>query len=247
MIANRFNWLALVKVFVTFENPSFILLSIARRRAPPEVLVRTPVGRISIMLRNFESLKTVFSIFCRGDYWTPSNGPSLFIDVGANIGIASAYFLSRNLRNRVTSYEPDEANVPLLIQNLKQFGDRGTIHPYALGTRSGIVTLFQAADGKYSSLIPSDLARSPTQIECRSFLDELRDPASGDLPVVVKLDVEGMELELVKCVQWQEFPTIHRLICESTECSANISRPHRRVLRSGYIEDLSFVDVTPGG
>jgi len=242
VIGNPFNWFALLRAFVVIVNPVKFLGAVARGQALSDVVVRTPVGNVRLHLRNYESLKTCFSVFCRRDYATPTDPPFAFLDVGANIGFASIYFLSRNRANRVTCFEPDRANLDFLKQNLHDFADRSEIRGYALATSTGTVSLFRAEDGKYSSLIPSEKACLPDRIECRVFADALREVASDSLPVVVKLDVEGLELDLVRSVEWREFPRVRRLLCESTECGQVISRAHSRRVRNGYVEDVTFTD-----
>jgi len=242
MIFNPFNWLALTRAFYVFVRPLEFALAIVRGQALPEVVVRTPTGNVRVRLRNYESLKTCFSVFCRGDYATPAGSPMTFLDVGANIGIASLYFLSRNSANRIICFEPDQGNLEFLRRNLDQYAERSTICAWALGTTAGTVTLFRAADGKYSSLLPSSRACLPDEIECRVFADALRDFTPLDSPATVKLDVEGLEPELVRSVDWSDFPRIRRLLCESTECAASIGRRHSLLLRNGYVEDVTFED-----
>jgi hypothetical protein len=73
-----------------------------------------------------------------------------------------------------------------------------------------------------------------------AFDDVLRDAADSGLPIVVKLDVGGLETDLVKHTRFEAHALVKRLICESTECGQLITRPHRRIVRSGYIEDILF-------
>src|SRR5215469_14481544 len=65
VIFNRFNWLGLFRAFWVLGEPFQFLVGLLRCRAPETVHVLTPVGRITLTLRNAESLKTLFSIFCR--------------------------------------------------------------------------------------------------------------------------------------------------------------------------------------
>jgi FkbM family methyltransferase len=242
MIANPYNWLALARALVVIVSPVRFFGAALRRQGLSEVTVRTPIGNVRIHLRNFASLRTLFSIFCRGDYATPQWPVFSFLDAGANVGIASLYFLTRNRANRVTCFEPDRANLDLLKKNLADFTDRSEIRVYALATSAGSVSLFRSEDGMYSSLIRSERSCIPDPIECRVFADAVRENASKSLPVVVKLDVEGLEVELVRSVDWSEFPRVCRLICESSECGKVIARAHDRRLRNGYVEDLTFTD-----
>jgi len=243
MIKNLHNWRSIFRVLVVVDHPIRLVAAIARGHALPDVVVRTPIGKVHIKLRNFESIKTLFSIFCRGDYLTESNPPFAFMDVGANVGIASVYFLSRNRLSQVTCFEPDRANLAYLKENLAGFRERSKIYACALGTSAGTASFFRSEDGKYSSLVPSEKARIPDPVECRDFSAALREVTSGSLPVVVKLDVEGTEPDLARSVNWGDYPNVRRLICDSTECGAVISRRHTRCVRNGYVEDITFSDA----
>jgi FkbM family methyltransferase len=242
LFGNAFNWLALPRAFAVITNPVRFFVAIVRKRELPHVVVRTPTGNVCIQLRNYESLRTLFSIFCRLDYETPTEPSFAFMDVGANIGIASVYFLTRNSRNRVTCFEPDRENLDLLKRNLQDFADRASVHACALATSTGTATLYRAEDGKYSSLIASKLACLPQQTDCRSFRSALRESTTDTHPVTVKIDVEGLELDLVKSVDWREFPTVRRLICESVGWGAAISRPHSTLVRTDLVEHVAFTD-----
>ena len=76
-------------------------------------MIKSPIGDIEIYIRNFESLKTIFSIFCRKDYYV-ENKKFHYIDLGANCGYAALFFLSRNHTNTVSCYEPDPYNIEFL-------------------------------------------------------------------------------------------------------------------------------------
>jgi FkbM family methyltransferase len=241
LLRSRYNWLGLLRACWIVTQPLKFFVALARHRAPETLSVRTPTGTVTLALRNFESLKTLFGVFCRDDYATDSGKAFFFFDIGANVGFASAYFLSRNLKNRVKCFEPDETNLPWLKRNLAAFGDRATIVNQAVATTSGEIVLYRAETGKHSSLQANDIATIPQKVASSGFGDVLAKPAPDALPTVVKLDVEGVEEELIKSVKFENYPQLQRLLCESTTCSQLISRTHRRTLRNGYIEDLSFI------
>lgn len=241
LLRNRYNWLGLLRACWIVTNPPRFFVALARHRAPETLAVRTPTGTITLALRNFESVKTLFGVFCRDDYATASNRAFFFCDIGANIGFAAAYFLSRHPSNRVCCFEPDETNLPWLNRNLAVFAGRVTIINRAVATTSGETVLYRAETGKHSALHPNDIATIPQKVASSGFGDVLAAPAPDALPTVVKLDVEGVEEELIKSVRFENYPQLQRLLCESTSCSQLITRPHRRALRNGYIEDLSFV------
>lgn len=240
MFGNLYNWLAFARVFSVFRSPLSVLVAILRKSVPPSVEVRTPTGIHVIALRNFESLKTTFSIFCRKDYGTTAARPFHFLDVGANIGTAAVYFLSRHPGNTVRCFEPDAANLPFLHRNLAPFGDRATIVEKAVGAEAGAAILFRSEDGKYSSLIDQGQASGTQPTEIVKFESILVEAEGAAQPIVVKVDIEGLEEELVKSVDFSTHPRIVRLIVESTGCSRLVARAHRRTLHADYVEDLAF-------
>jgi FkbM family methyltransferase len=240
-LCNRFNWLALFRAFWVLTNPFQFLIGLLRHQAPETVRVRTPVGRITLALRNIESLKTLFSVFCRQDYYVSQEKPYLFLDIGANIGLAGAYFLSRNPRNIVKCFEPDFTNIDHLKRNLAAFPGRAEIIDHAVAVRSGVTVLYRSADGKHSSLNRSERAQTPQETTASAFDKIVKNTSLTNLPTVIKLDVEGMEFELVRSVQFENYDHVHRLIYEGIGYSQWVSRPHALTVRNGYIEDLSFV------
>jgi FkbM family methyltransferase len=199
---------------------------------------------VTLRLRNFESLKTAFSVFCRLDYPCESGKAFVFLDVGANVGISAVYFLSRNSRSTVHCYEPDASNLGFLRANLAPFGARARIHARAIGVARGTVTLYCSEDGKYSSTLSNKDAAAVQRVDCDSFDDALRELGREDWPVIVKLDVEGIERDLISHVDFARHPCVARLLCESTDCGALVGRRHERIVRNGYVEDLRFQPVT---
>jgi FkbM family methyltransferase len=237
---NPHNWLAILRAFFVIVRPIHFFIAILGRKNLTELHVKTPTGIVRVEIRNFESLRTLFSTFCRQDYLTATEPSFAIMDCGANVGIASLYFLSRNQANQVVCFEPDRENTDYLRRNLHPYADRVVIHEAALATTAGSATLFRAEDGKYSSLIKSDRALDPDEVECRKFEDALKDIVASGMPVIVKIDVEGLELDLVRSVTWENFQAVRRIISESTGCAELISRPHKRQLRAGFVEHIIF-------
>ncbi len=245
MIRNPHNWRSLYRALWVFSNPLRLVVSVLRGTAPRRLRLRTPTGSLTLRMRNFESLKTVFSIFCREDYGVSGDRPLHFLDIGANIGISAAYFLSRHPENTVRCYEPDSGNLEFLRDNLAPFGARARIESRAVGVTGASVLLYRAADGKYSSTMPSSDAIAVPRVEAEAFGEVLDEVRRRNGPTVVKLDVEGVERDLIAAVDFAAYPSIERLFCESTECGALIRRRHERTVRNGYVEDLKFLSAAP--
>ena len=65
------NWRNALNIFRYITNPLAYLSYLVFPAGNPVVRVNTPTGIVSLRLRNRESAKTVFSIFCRHDYLLP--------------------------------------------------------------------------------------------------------------------------------------------------------------------------------
>jgi FkbM family methyltransferase len=127
-----------------------------------------------------------------------------FVDAGANIGYLSLYGARCvGPTGRVDAFEPEEGNRHRLEAHLllNKLQDAVTVHPYALSDHKGSVTLYRwpEDDPKHNhgcTSLFSDHSESAQMInaECRT-LDEVLD---GEIPQLIKMDVEGAEPMLVE-------------------------------------------------
>jgi FkbM family methyltransferase len=79
-----------------------------------------------IARRGTSDLEVFNQVFIEEQYGLfPDEGcPGLIVDLGANVGYSSAYFLSRFPRAFVVSVEPDPENYDILIRNLLPYASR---------------------------------------------------------------------------------------------------------------------------
>ncbi|MBV9296855.1 MAG: FkbM family methyltransferase, partial [Acidobacteriaceae bacterium] len=84
-----------------------------------------------------------YQIFVRRDYDVVADlaDPELIIDGGANIGLASLYFLNKYPNVRIIAVEPDSANLEICRQNLRPFTDRVSLVEGALWSKCGRLAL----------------------------------------------------------------------------------------------------------
>ena len=137
-----------------------------------------------------------------------ASGPrgGTFIDVGANIGNHSIYF-AKFLADHVVSVEPDPALMPVLRRNLATNVPvaRVTVLEAALGARAGAGEMARREGYEANAGAGNVLARYGDTPEAGQVtiltLDELVRSltAAGAAQVrLVKLDVEGMELDVLE-------------------------------------------------
>jgi FkbM family methyltransferase len=122
--------------------------------------------------------------------------PNLLIDVGANIGLYSCIMGKAALVPRVVAYEPDRENFKRLKENV----ERNCLTPVvearasAVGARSGTVYLTPGPQENIglSRIDPATGTYGVTLVALDDEID-LRDNI-----VVIKIDVEGFEMEVLK-------------------------------------------------
>lgn len=139
--------------------------------------------------------------------------PATVIDVGANKGQFSRAAATVFPGARIVAFEPLEAVAATWRRNLADVTD-ASIHVCALGPESGVVTFHPHEYSLSSSVLPladrssagsalagegaghaSELA--PIEVPVKR-LDDVVDPAGLDGPVLLKLDVQGYELEVLR-------------------------------------------------
>ncbi|MET4389892.1 FkbM family methyltransferase [Bradyrhizobium sp. F1.4.3] len=121
--------------------------------------------------------------------------PSLIVDLGANVGYSSAYFLSRFKHCSVVAVEPDPANFAALQGNLAPYGDRVTAIQAAVWPRVERLDLDRAGSGEEWGVRVKPSADGA--VETVTIPDILK--RSGQERIsLLKIDIEGAEIDLFK-------------------------------------------------
>jgi len=239
MIFNINNYLNFFRIFFIFKSPIKFIYYIILKKIPTQIFIKTPVGLINLNIRNYESLRTIFSIFCRQDYII-ENDTYHYIDIGANCGYSAAYFLSRNKTNTIECYEPDKLNYAFLEKNLQQFNNRFSLKTTGVGPYREKSKFYITNDGKYSSTIKNESNKilEIDLIPLSEILDNVINIESKK--IVIKIDVEGIEEDIVRSIDFSNYRKVCKLIIESTECGKILSCDYTSKIVNGYIEHISL-------
>lgn len=169
---------------------------------PWTTTLRTTTGPISLLLPHPHDVRTVNEVFFRHDYGTAA--PRVVVDVGANIGVSAAYFLSRRPDAVVRCFEPVAANLTTLRTNLAQFGDRAVISESALAPEAGEAVFRVEGVGRYSGLADyyeHDLETESLTVTCEAIADALAAVIAEEGAIdLLKVDTEGSEEALLAAV-----------------------------------------------
>lgn len=134
--------------------------------------------------------------------------PAFIIDGGANVGMASVYFLNRYPAARVVAVEPDDTNLELCRMNLAPYGNRVTLIHGAIWKSAGRLAL-EAGRQEWVSRVRDDQSGSVDALTMNSLI------ALGDGKVdLLKLDIEGSELEVFGPEAQEWLPIVRNIAIE---------------------------------
>jgi FkbM family methyltransferase len=159
-------------------------------------------------LRTSSVLRGLYSSFVgRGDYearfarellQAVRAGDTVW-DIGANVGVYAAQFAERGAA-KVVCFEPAPAAVVALQQRFPGTSDspnRVRIIPIALADRRGTATFSADGTSPDNQIGASDGTRPTVEVQVRSA-DEALTEFALPTPNVIKIDVEGYELEVIE-------------------------------------------------
>jgi FkbM family methyltransferase len=166
--------------------------------------------------------------------YAPAVAPDarIIVDCGANIGLASAYFLSRLPLARVIAIEPFPANAELCRRNLAPYGERARVIEAAVWNSCTTLALTATAGAEWAVQVREDGgAGSVRAIDIPSLA----------LPVIdiLKVDIEGAEAALFDETAARWLPTVRNIVIElhGPDCGARfrdaLSCYHFRESHSG--------------
>ena len=164
-----------------------------------EVDIELTVGSVTRSVRMRKSdIFTVAEVFHERQYELLSRVPGhpCIIDAGANVGLATAWFLGRYPGAQVHCFEPDPANAALLSRNVG--GAAGVVvHQAAVSKNAGEMQLHLSAVSAMHSLKDSSPGGRTVTVKVISLGDYLREQRIPKVDVL-KLDVEGSELDVLE-------------------------------------------------
>jgi FkbM family methyltransferase len=122
----------------------------------------------------------------------------VILDLGANVGYASAYFATRYPEARILAVEPDPANYQRSLKNLAPYGNRVRVLQGAVWSRCGRLALSRGSFGdgrEWATQVVEAEASSEADVDAWD-IPRLLDMLQVEFVDLVKIDIEGSEAEL---------------------------------------------------
>ena len=171
----------------------------------------------------------MFGVFCRDDY-RMGKELRVAVDIGANIGVATLYFLSRNSGSVVYAYEPVPRNAERFLTNIAPFSSRCELSRVAVGPRSGMVDFGVEPTGKFGGINVASSER--ISVPCVAINDILEQVLSKHSEIdCLKIDVEGTERETLSSIGREFWSRIRRVYAESCDSQSFLPGNFRRTFR----------------
>jgi FkbM family methyltransferase len=155
---------------------------------------------LNVRLRNSSDMDAFYLIFYFDEYSTIRNlqNVSLVLDLGANAGFSSAYFLNSFPESRILAVEPDERNVSAYRNDLAPYGNRVRLLHGAVWSECKRLRLSSGSFGdgrEWATQVaePVDGSAGEVQAWDVNTLINMAGCATVDL---LKIDIERSELEV---------------------------------------------------
>ena len=71
-------------------------------------------------------------------------------------------------------------------------------------------------------------------------INDILDLHSDKKNLIIKIDIEGIEKELLKKIDFNKYPYIKKIMVESIGCSDLIEIDHKLKVVNSYVEHISF-------
>jgi FkbM family methyltransferase len=168
--------------------------------------VKSPGCRFPFMLRFFSSdIETFEQIFMSDGYdFLVEKQPSVIVDAGANIGLASIYFANRYPEAKIIAIEPEKSNFDVLKENCAPYVNIIPLQA-ALWHLNEEIDLVDPGRGNWGFItqnkeIWQNPSETPQGAICHTVraitVDRLMDEYALDRINILKIDIECAEKEV---------------------------------------------------
>lgn len=158
------------------------------------VKIRSRKYKHDIYIRqNTSDWAVFFEIFCADGYSKSLNDKvSVIIDAGANVGYAAVYFANKYPEAKIFCLEPEESNFQMILKNTRKYSNIVSINA-ALWYEDKQLCIEDKTARKYSFRVTEE--HNECSVDAISIETLMKKYNINDIDIV-KIDIEGSELEL---------------------------------------------------
>lgn len=179
---------------------SYYLSRLPGHPRPRVIQIRAAVGEQKLFLHlrtNGTDVNVLSDIFYKCLYRVPETGIQTVLDLGGNIGLATAYLSTCFPNASFAVVEPSPANVAVLKKTVTANRLNVLIFQAAIGEKEGITHLHLSDDPSANSLDPA--SPGPNVIEVQQLtVESIRKTMGWTRIDLLKIDIEGYEKTLFR-------------------------------------------------
>jgi FkbM family methyltransferase len=214
--ANKIGWPAALRL------RAFDLRSRAGVGVPVSIALKVKNADFPLCIRSGSSDRQVlWQVFVEGEYESAGRlCPQTIIDLGANVGYSSAYFLSTQPDAKVLAVEPDPGNYAACCRNLEPFGSRAKVVHGAVWAQPAKLLLERGTyrDGRewttqVRPAADTDVAIASDHVEGYD-MDTLILMSGFSRVDLLKIDIERSEIQLFSRNTEHWLPLVKNLFIE---------------------------------
>lgn len=185
--------------------------------------VRIPKYPYAITIRGGQSTDAwaLYELLVMQEYALVADldSPAFIIDGGANIGIASLYFLNQYPAVHIVAVEPSPANFEILSKNLAPYAEQVTLIQGAIWKSSGRLRLEPGREGEWRTSVRCVDSGESGSVE--AFTVPALMAYGNGIVDLLKLDIEGSESEVFGPEAQQWLPAVRNIAIElhSKQCA----------------------------
>ena len=154
-------------------------------------------------------------VYTRGGFYRPKLTDTV-LDLGANIGFYALWLQGQALGIRVHSFEPASENRERLVQNVRVNGleEYISVYPFAVSDGLKLVNLHRAESSGHRSLFDrATTLEGIEEVEAVDLAFAVKQTGAA-LIDMLKIDVEGSEIEIVEGAGAEVWQKIKRVVVE---------------------------------
>lgn len=187
-----------------------------------KISVSVPFEEYQVELRTGTSDVPVFSqIFTRKEYDSPylPDRADNIVDLGANIGLGAVYFGLKYPNAMILCVEPESSNFDMLCVNTAALGERVKRSLAAVWTHDGVINLHMETNdgrnlGQWGVQVSDQITPEAKSTQCFRLVTLMKNVAFDSVDIL-KVDIEGSELELFSCGQNEWLDRVKFVIVET--------------------------------
>jgi FkbM family methyltransferase len=186
------------------------------------ITLSVPDSDYEVALRlNSSDIPTFYQVFGMYEYDSPNLPQSArsIVDLGANVGLAAVYFGLKYPQAQILAVEPEGSNFSIMVANTAALGARIKREHAAVWIHDGHINLQTCAEDGSSlgawGVRTSDRIDNASAVTKCFRLDTLLDNAGFGTVDILKVDIEGAELQVFSEGAEKWLPRVGMIIIET--------------------------------